>query len=345
MTDIIQPPLWDDRVIWDVWLSAMWMPTLAAADEVRLFEALEPQPATAEELAEHHGFNLHALRGVLPMLTALKLLSVWQGRYQLTEPARLYLLHDSPLYWGHAFSLHRGNPNTQRFVAALKARPTDAASTFGVGERPSDAWEAGQITEEMARPITAFMHSHSLPAALGVARAGDFGGVTRLLDVGGGSGCFSIALAQRHPQMRCTVMELPAVGALAREYAAKAGVADRVDAVSVDMFRQAWPKGYDAIFMSNIVHDWDLETNARLFRSSFAALPSGGRIYLHEMLISDDGSGSLASAAYSMLMLAGTQGRQYGAAELSTLLQDAGFSNVQIQDTYGHFSLVRAEKR
>lgn len=341
MNTISEAPTWDDRPIWDVWLSAMWMPALAAADEVRLFEALAPQPATAEELAERHGYNLHGLKAALPMLASLKLLSVWMGRYQLTEPARLYLLHDSPLYWGHAFSLHRANPNTQRFVTVLKSKG-EPPNPSG---RPSEAWAAGQITPDEARPVTAFMHSHSMPAALGVARVGDFTGVKRLLDVGGGSGCFSIALAQRHPDMRCTVMELPAVCALAREYAAEAGVAERVDTVSVDMFREAWPKGYDAIFMSNIVHDWDLETNARLFRSSCEALPKGGRIYLHEMLISDDGSGPIASAAYAMLMLAGTKGRQYSTGELTTLLEDAGFADVQVQDTYGHFSLLRAEKR
>ena len=335
----VEAPVWDDRVIWNVWLSANWMPTVAAADEVGLFEALETGgPATAAELAERSGLNLHALMGVLPMLASLDLLKVHMGRYQPTEPARLYLLHDSPFYWGHAFSFHRTNVNTIRYVTALKAQPVDNKG------RPVEAWESGQLSAEMARPITAFMNSHSMPAAVGVARHGDFEGVTRLLDVGGGSGCFSIALAKCHPELRCTVMELPAVCALALEYVAEAGLSDRVDTVTVDMFRQAWPKGYDAIFMSNIVHDWDLDTNAQLFRSSFEALPAGGRIYLHEMLIADDGSGPIASAAYSMLMLAGTKGRQYGAGELDGLLQDAGFTGVRIQDTYGYFSLVIATK-
>ncbi len=335
----IELPAWDDRPIWDVWLSAYWMPTVAAADELRLFEALAEKPANAEELAERHGMNLHALKGVLPMLASLKLLNVWMGRYQLTEPARTYLLHDSPFYWGHAFSINRNDVNTRRFVEALQA------GTAAEAGRPADAWAAGELSAEMARGLTAFMHSHSMPAALGVSRSGDFTGVTRVLDVGGGSACFSIALAQRFPAMRCTVMELPAVCALARDYIARAGVSDRVDTITVDMFREAWPRGYDAVFMSNIVHDWDLDTNAGLARSAYEALPSGGRFYLHEMLIADDGSGPLPSAGYSMLMLAGTKGRQYGAGELSRLLEDAGFADIRVQDTYGHFSLVIGYKR
>ncbi len=338
----IAMPAFDDRPIWDVWLSAWWMPSLAAADELGLFEALAERPATAEELAERMDLNPFAMKALLPMLASLGLLAVWRSRYQLTEPSRIYLLHDSGFYWGHAFTVHRANQVTRNFIQSLKAKPTDPSTR---NDRPADAWAAGEVGAEMARGLTAFMHSHSLPAALGVAQVGDFEGVSRVLDVGGGSGCFSIALAQAHPEMCCTIMELPHVAALAKGYIADAGVADRVDTTVVDMFREAWPTGYDAIFMSNIVHDWDLETNALLTRRSCEALPRGGRIYFHEMLINDDGTGPLAAAGYSMLMIAGTMGRQYSAAELERLLDEEGFGDFKVQDTYGHFSLVSARKR
>ncbi len=55
----VEDPIWDDRAVWNVWLSANWMPTVAAADEVHLFEALEDGgPATAEEFAERFGRKL-----------------------------------------------------------------------------------------------------------------------------------------------------------------------------------------------------------------------------------------------------------------------------------------------
>ena len=63
---------------------------------------------------------------------------------------------------------------------------------------------------ELAQAVCAFMHSHSQPAALGLAGSSRFEGARRLLDVGGGSGCFSIALAQQWPQLRCSILELRA---------------------------------------------------------------------------------------------------------------------------------------
>ncbi len=341
-----ETPTHDDRPIWDVWLSAYQMPTLAVADELRLFEALDERPASAPELAERLDLSAEALKAVLPMLSALGFLVPRLGRYQLTPVARTYLLHESPFYWGHAFSPHRNGGFADRFTASLKSTrsSTDIGGFAGEG-RPADAWESGNVGKEMALGVTAFMNSHSVPAAIGAARNGDFEGVTRLLDVGGGSGCFAIALALAHPAMRCTVMELPTMCELAKGYIAKEGVSDRVDTTSIDMFRAAWPRGYDAMFFSNIFHDWDLEINARLAASAFEALPSGGRIYLHEMLINDEGSGPLASAAFSMMMLLGTKGRQFSLAELTGILEGAGFADVTAQNTYGHYSLVTGHKR
>ena len=214
----------DDRPIWDVWLSVYQMPALTTADELGLFEAIGERPQSAEELAERLDLNESALRALLPLLASLDFLQIRLGKYHLTEPARIYLLKGSPLYWGHAFVIHRRNPYAERFTAALKSKPVGSIGLFKTGERPVESWARGQLDPAMARSVCTFMHSHSLPAALGLARNGRFEGIKRLLDVGGGSGCFSITLAQQRPQLRCTVMELPVMAELAQGYIDAAGV-------------------------------------------------------------------------------------------------------------------------
>ena len=335
-----ETPLCDDTPVWDVLLSAYRMPALAAADLLNLFEALHENPAGADELAARTGLAAEPLKALLPMLSATGFLVPRLGRYQLTPVARTYLLHDSPYYWGHVFTRSRQDPVTQAIVDKLKG----AAKVDPALPNPGDQWEAGSVSADMAATIARFMHSHSLPAAIGCARNGDFAGVKRLLDVGGGSGVFSIAIAQRHSGMRATVMELPTMCARAKDYIAAEAMSGRIDTVSVDMFREAWPEGYDAIFLSNIFHDWSVETNRKLAAGAFAALPSGGRIYLHEMLMNDEGSGPLPAAAFSIMMLFGTRGRQYSLAELAAILKGAGFRDVAATASYGYYSLVSAAK-
>jgi hypothetical protein len=278
------------------------------------------------------------------MLASLGLLIAHRGRYHLADAARIYLLPQSPFYWGGVFPESRQD---NAVYALLRERLT-RKSNFGRGEaedkRPVDVWASGHVDMELARAITRFMHSHSLPAAVGAARNGDFATVERLLDVGGGSGCFAIALAKVYPKLRCTIMELPTICEIASEYVAAASVSDQVDTRAVDMFREPWPTGYDALFFSNIFHDWSFETCVELARKAFEVLPAGGRIHLHEMLLDEDGAGPRAAAAFSVRMLIGTRGRQFTFGELSELLQGAGFVDPRATATYGYYSIVAARK-
>ncbi len=195
----LQVPSCDDKPIWDVWLSMLWLPAVTVADELEIFESLAREPATAAELAERHGLQLRGADILLGLLTALKFCVSHLGRYQLTEPTRNYLLRASPFYWGGVFVQQRAsNPMHAAIRGAVlkKDHPIFAQSSK---EPAVEMWESGQMTLDAARGIAAFMHSHSLAAATGMALRVDLSGVKSLLDVGGGSGCFCITLAKQNP--------------------------------------------------------------------------------------------------------------------------------------------------
>ena len=341
----VEMPTTDDRAVWDLWLSMYRLPAVTAAMDLDVFEALAVAPATHEELARKLDLSVRGTEILLPLFASLGLLGRYDGRYQLTDVARLYLLRGSPYYWGSL--LNRMGPSSPHHAAiaqALKGQ-SSTSTTGALGDRPSDAWAAGHVEIEQARVIAAFMHSHSIAAALGMARNVDFTGVRRLLDVGGGSGCFCIALAEHLPQLRCTILELPAMCEVAKDYIAAAGLGERLDTRAVDMFRQEWPRDYDAMFFSNILHDWDFATCAGLLAKAHAALPPNGRVFIHEALLDDSGIGPLATSTFSLVMLLGTQGRQFTYAELARLLTDAGFADVGVTPSYGYYSVVRATRR
>lgn len=338
MTTYAAPPV-DDAGIWELWLSMYRTPAMAVAMELGVFDALV-EPATADALAARLELDAHATGVLLELLGALGLLTARAGVFELAPLARTYLVAASPFSWGPLLRSPLGvvQPVHDALVRALRPAPAPAA-----GGRPVDAWSQGAMDPAMAVRVTRVMHCHSLPAAVAAAASGVFAGARRVLDVGGGSGCFAIALAQRDPSLRATVMELAAVGEVTRTYIADGGVADRVDTCAVDMFREAWPTGYDTILLSNIFHDWDPPRNAELARRAFDALPRGGRIVLHEMLLGEERSSPVA-AAFSMLMLLSTRGRQYRLCELAEVLTGAGFGAPVAHATHVGYSLVVATK-
>jgi hypothetical protein len=87
-----------------------------------------------------------------------------------------------------------------------------------------------------------------------------------------------------------------------------------------------------------------LTASAAPAAKAYEALPAGARIYLHEMLLDDDGAGPPSAAGFSVVMLFGTEGRQYSGSELRTLLRGAGFSEPQIRPASPDYSLVCAHK-
>ncbi len=330
-------PVIDDTPVWDAWLGLYQTPVISVALELEVFESLR-EPAATAALAERTGYSVRGLSALLGMLKCLKLLERHGEQWQLNQASRAYMLNDSPFFWGPFFSYMAAN-------LPLHALLLDNVRGVATGEgRPVEGWEGGQIDEDLARRLTDFMHCHSIAPAVGLARTCDFSGVSRLLDVGGGSGCYATSIALENPKLRATIMDLPTICRVAEEYIEKAGAADRVDARAVDMFREDWPEGYDCHFYANVFHDWSLETCAELAQSSFASLEPGGRICLQEMLLNDAGDGPIQPISFSVLMCLGTKGQQFTFDQLREILEAAGFTGVQARRSYGYYSLVTGFK-
>jgi hypothetical protein len=338
MTELIAPDC-SDEPIWRVWMSAFHAPTLAIADELGLFGALEHAPATAAELAIRLGIEARATEAIAALMTALGFLSHADGRFALASPGRTYLLPQGPYYWGGMLKRMRDNPvDCNKLVDALRrGKAADEARLTGM-------WQAPKPPDAALVAFTHAMHAHSFALAMSTIARFELGGATRVLDVAGGSGSYSIAAALRHRDLPCTVLDLAAVCGVAASYAQQHGVADRVSVVAADMFVDPWPSGCDRVLLSDIFHDWDDERCRLLAERAYAALPPGGRILVHEMLLDDDGLGPEAALSYSMIMVFVAQGRQRSARELTAILAGAGFRNVTVTATANGYAVVAGDK-
>ena len=296
---------------------------------------------TSEEMAAELEVDARALQIHLGLLAALGYVERREGRWRASAASRTWLHPDADGYAGpliHRFKEH------QPFHTQLLQTLRTGGRADGYLNASSE-WERGEMSPELAGFITAFMNAHSRASAKSVALQPVFGEVRSLLDVGGGSAIFSIELVRGWPRLRATVLGLKTICDAADGYIAAADVASQVNTLPPNMFTADWPRGHDAHFFSNIFHDWSDETCRLLARKSFESLPPGGRVMLHEILMDDDGCGPPAAAAFSLLMLMGTKGRQYSLPELRGFLEAAGFKDVEAAQTGGgYYSLVTARK-
>lgn len=331
----LAPPACSDAPLWDVFLSAFRVPALIIADELGVFPAIAGAPLSATELALRLDVEPRAMAATAGVMCALGLLVQEGGRYHLTEVARTYLLPTSPYYWGGMLRRIRDNPlDCRKLLASLRAGRAAADA------RVTGIWDAPQPPAEAMVAFTHAMHAHSFALAMRVVPAFGLAGAERLLDVAGGSGSYAIAAVHHHRDLRCVLLDLPPVCAVAREYAVAHGAGDRMAFAPGNMFNDPWPGDHDRVLFSDIFHDWDDERCRWLATRARGALRPGGRVIVHEMITSDTGDGPLTAVEYSMAMLFSTHGRQRSAPELAAILTDAGLSDVRVTITSNGYAAI-----
>ena len=108
------------------------------------------------------------------------------------------------------------------------------------------------------------------------------------------------------------------------------------------MFREDLPRDCDVHLWSNAIHDWDAETNPRLLAKSFAALPAGGMVMVHDRHLNREKTGPLRIAEHSVFLMASTQGRYYSVGEIEEYLDAAGFVDPQYREVVLGYSVIFA---
>jgi predicted O-methyltransferase YrrM len=304
-------PQWNQEAISALSRGFMESRVLLTGAELDLFTLIAAVPLTGEQIAERIGADRHSLTIVLDALAAMGLLVKRGGFYQ-TEPSAARLLA-------------AGSPE----------------SILPIILHNVDLWERwGRLTAKVAareRPewsMQAFidaMHVIGRPLAERIVALIDPMGARRLIDVGGGSGTYTLAFLEAAPALRATIFDRPEVIEMARERVAAAGMAERVTFVAGDFGQDPLPGGHDLALVSAIIHQNSPAENSALFRKVFASLDPGGRVVVRDHVLSPDRTTPRSGALFAVNMLVGTEGgNSYTEAEIRDALTEAGFVGVRL---------------
>jgi len=194
---------------------------------------------------------------------------------------------------------------------------------------------------ETTRDFIAAMQRNSKDRAPLVVKALGTTGVKRVLDLGGGSGAYSIAWAKASPEVQCEILDVPEVVSLTTEYVRQAGVSGQVKVGAGDMLEGDLGSGYDLIMLNAICHMFSPEQNRAIFRRAHKALAPKGRLVVQDFILNPDKTGPQHAALFSLNMLVNTEaGASYSEPEYVEWIKASGFTEVSRIELPGPSALI-----
>ena len=294
---------------------------LTALVHLDLFSWLDAHPATKADICSALGIVDRPADVMLTLFTAMGLIAAPDGVFHLTMLGREHLVSSSPWFLGPYYASLKERPVCLDLLKVLRTgKPANWGSQAGEQD-----WHKAMETEAFAASFTAAMDCRGIYLAQAVAKALDLSTQRHLLDIAGGSGIYACALAAHWPELRATVLEKPPVDRIAARAIAARGYSDRVAVHPADMLSAPLPVFADTHLYSNVLHDWDEPVVRELLARSFAALPPGGMVMVHDAFLNAAKTGPLHVAEYSVLLMHSSEGRCYSVAEMEEYLTDAGF--------------------
>jgi acetylserotonin N-methyltransferase len=317
--------------------------TMFAAVSLGVFDFLEKTPSDYSSLAAALGVQAEPLQRLLDTCVGFNLLRRNHHVYQNEPVASTYLVRSSAqsltgyiLYsndvlfrlWDHLEdAIREGTPRWQQ--------------VFGTDAPIFDHFFRNQEAKEI---FLDGMHGFGLLSSPKVVQAFDLSPFRFMTDLGGGTGHLAVAACEQYPHLRASVFDLPQATDIAENFIRNSPQAShRVNVIAGDFFADQLPEA-DLFALGRILHDWPEVKIGRLLAKIYARLPSGGGILIAEKLLNEDKTGPTSAQLQSLNMLVCTEGRERTLAEYRSLLESAGFSNVQGKITGSPLDAVFARK-
>jgi SAM-dependent methyltransferase len=296
-----------------------------------VFEALAGSPAELDELAARTGLTRRAARICADALVALGMLERDGERYRNSPPAAAYLTGTTPadLRPFLRFSDQISYPAWTNLAHALRNGPKN---------------QIDDLDPELQKIFSEGVEALNAGPAAELAATAHFATCRRLLDIGGGTGSWSIEVVRAHPRVTATVFELPQVIELAERRIANEGLTGRIALAGGDLRSADLPTGHDICLLANVVHCFSPEDNQRVLAKARAAVEPGARI-----LIVDNWTNATHTEPLIAALMAGEyavnieHGDVYSADEARDWLTNTGWHFVAHEQLPGSKSLIVAE--
>ena len=294
------------------------------ASDLDVFSQIGSGALTAAQVAERCGAAPEPMRMVLETCADLGLLARDGDSFRNTPTTNVFLTKGRPAYLGDSLKYARDLYPAWGAMTQLvtTGKPTMPPETI-LGEDKAKTRAFVMAMHERAKGIGSVL-PHNVSLA----------GRTRLIDIGGGPGTYSVELCRQTPGLSATVLDRPGVLEVTRELVDAAGFADRVTLMPGDYLETPFGSGFDAALLSGMMHRETAAHVNLLLRRTFDALEAGGQIMVSDVFFDDDRKNSppfTTSFAINM-MLTSNHGSAHAKTEMARWMTANGFRDITVND-------------
>lgn len=179
-----------------------------------------------------------------------------------------------------------------------------------------------------------------------LAETFDFKPFKHLLDLGGGSGAYSIAIANKYPNIKATLVDLPPVCKVAVKIIEQADMKDKIDVIEKNLLQDSLLIKGDVILISQVLHNISKVQCMKLIKKAYDVTNSNGMIIINEFILEENKTSPQYSSLFALNMLITTnEGGVYTQIEIVDWLEQAGYSNIQICQTHAKSTFITGLKK
>lgn len=307
---------------------------LLTAVELGLFKAIGDKSLTSENIASKLGTGNRATDRLLNALCAIGFVLKKKNLFSNTPAAAKFLIEGKRGYMAGLMHTSGLWKTWSTLTDAVKKGSKAVPDT--IKKRSPEWFEA----------FIAAMHHRASATAPVVVSKFDLKKVSKMIDIGGGSGAYAMTFVRTNKNITATVFDLPNVIPLAKSYVAEAGLLDRFKFVKGDYNKDEFGKDFDLVFFSAIIHINSPEKNQSLMDKAARALKPDGQVVIQDFIMDKSRTTPPFGTFFALNMLVGTEdGDTYTEAEVKSWLKKSGFTGVRRLEGEGPASMIIARKK
>jgi predicted nicotinamide N-methyase len=310
-------------------LLAPWITgVITTAIRLKIFSVLSDRELTVEQLASKCEAVPGRLKPLLDACVSLGFLGFENDKYKNSHFSLVYFVEGQRFYVGDFLQLVN-DESLQWFQLPDIIRGNEKINQ-----------ELSYIRSDYRTFITAMNNIGNLGEAEALRNMVDLSGCKRMIDAGGGSGLYSIALCQKYPELYSTILDVKDTLAVTQEMLADRPEKSRIDLREGDFLKDSLGDKVDVVLLSDVIYE---EAMAKIvLRNAWDSLIQKGVLIIRGYYAEPAKSRPLFGALFAVKQLVDNAQRKIMTIPmLEENVRDIGFTIIKVTPLTEHsFVLV-----